>query len=64
MALRKERLFNMINKEDDEKKHLTLHSFGHTHTSFLIEANVHIKKIQERLGHIDINTTMYIYMHT
>lgn len=45
------------------KKHVTPHSFRHTHTSLLIEANVHIKEIQERLGHSDINTTMDIYAH-
>lgn len=43
------------------KKHVTPHSFRHTHTSLLIEANVHIKEIQERLGHADIATTMNIY---
>ena len=45
------------------KKNITPHSFRHTHTSLLIEANVHIKEIQERLGHSDINTTMGIYAH-
>lgn len=45
------------------KKDITPHSFRHTHTSLLIEANVHIKEIQERLGHSDINTTMDIYAH-
>jgi integrase len=44
-------------------KDITPHSFRHTHTSLLIEANVHIKEIQERLGHSDINTTMDIYAH-
>ncbi len=65
IALRMERLLKMMNegKEEHEKKHLTLHSFRHTHTSLLIEANVHIKEIQERLGHSDINTTMDIYAH-
>lgn len=43
------------------KKHVTPHSFRHTHTSLLIEANVHIKEIQDRLGHADIATTMNIY---
>ena len=43
------------------KKHITPHSHRHTHTSLLIEANVHIKEIQERLGHADIATTMNIY---
>ncbi|WP_318264018.1 site-specific integrase [Peribacillus simplex] len=45
------------------KKHITPHSFRHTHSSLLIEAGVGIKEIQQRLGHTDINTTMNIYAH-
>lgn len=65
VGYRMERLLKMVNngKDEDEKKHVTPHSFRHTHTSLLIEANVHIKEIQERLGHSDINTTMDIYAH-
>ena len=44
-------------------KHITLHSFRHTHISLLIEAGVDIKAIQQRVGHTDINTTMNIYAH-
>lgn len=56
------RLQRLMKKSNIEKK-ITPHSFHHTHTSLLIEANVHIKEIQERLGHSDINTTMDIYAH-
>ena len=59
IAIRMQRLL----KRTSIKKNVTPHSFRHTHTSLLIEANVHIKKIQERLGHSDINTTMDIYAH-
>ncbi|WP_077296844.1 tyrosine-type recombinase/integrase [Virgibacillus pantothenticus] len=52
-----------LTKKMDIEKDITPHSFRHTHTSLLIEANVHIKEIQERLGHSDINTTMDIYAH-
>ncbi|PKG22724.1 site-specific integrase [Niallia nealsonii] len=52
-----------ILKKTSIQKQVTPHSFRHTHTSLLIEANVHIKEIQERLGHSDINTTMDIYAH-
>ena len=45
----------------DVKKHITPHSFRHSHVALLIEANVHIKEIQERCGHADIATTMNIY---
>ncbi|MFB4472730.1 tyrosine-type recombinase/integrase [Oceanobacillus caeni] len=59
ISIRMQRLL----KKTKIKKHVTPHSFRHTHTSLLIEANVHIKEIQERLGHSDINTTMDIYAH-
>lgn len=59
IAIRMQRLL----KRTSIKKNVTPHSFRHTHTSLLIEANVHIKEIQERLGHSDINTTMDIYAH-
>lgn len=52
-----------ILKKTSIQKQVTPHSFRHTHTSLLIEANVHIKEIQERLGHSDIKTTMDIYAH-
>lgn len=42
-------------------KSLSSHSWRHTHTALLIEAGVHIKEIQERLGHSSIQTTMDIY---
>jgi len=58
-AIRMQRLL----KRTSIEKNVTPHSFRHTHTSLLIEANVHIKEIQERLGHSDINTTMDIYAH-
>ncbi|WP_458353621.1 site-specific integrase [Peribacillus frigoritolerans] len=50
-------------KHLDVDKHITPHSFRHTHTSLLIEAGAGVKEIQERLGHSDINTTMNIYAH-
>ncbi|MGH0950470.1 tyrosine-type recombinase/integrase [Bacillus mycoides] len=59
LSIRMQRLL----KKTCIQKQVTPHSFRHTHTSLLIEANVHIKEIQERLGHSDINTTMDIYAH-
>lgn len=59
LSIRLQRLL----KKTSIKKQITPHSFRHTHTSLLIEANVHIKEIQERLGHSDIKTTMDIYAH-
>lgn len=59
VALRLQRLMNHL----DTDKHITAHSFRHTHTSLLIEAGAGVKEIQERLGHGDVNTTMNIYAH-
>ncbi|MYL47664.1 tyrosine-type recombinase/integrase [Virgibacillus halodenitrificans] len=56
------RLQRLLKKTNIDKA-ITPHSFRHTHTSLLIEAGVHIKEIQERLGHADIKTTMDIYAH-
>ncbi|MDU4600614.1 MAG: tyrosine-type recombinase/integrase, partial [Staphylococcus warneri] len=42
----------------DINKNISTHSFRYTHCALLIEAGVHIKEIQERLRHKDINTTM------
>lgn len=46
-------------------KPLNIHShiFRHTHVALLIEQNVPIKVISERLGHSDIKTTLSIYTH-
>ena len=59
VMLRLQRLLKYM----DTDKHITPHSFRHTHTSLLIEAGAGVKEIQERLGHADINTTMNIYAH-
>ncbi|UXS45167.1 site-specific integrase [Staphylococcus delphini] len=50
-----------IMKKTNINKNISTHSFRHTHCALLIEAGVHIKEIQERLRHKDINTTMNIY---
>ncbi|WP_145422142.1 tyrosine-type recombinase/integrase [Staphylococcus hominis] len=51
----------IMKKTDITNKHISTHSFRHTHCALLIEAGVHIKEIQERLRHKDITTTMNIY---
>ncbi|WP_210129231.1 tyrosine-type recombinase/integrase [Staphylococcus sp. GDX8P66P] len=50
-----------IMSQTNINKNITTHSFRHTHCALLIEAGVHIKEIQERLRHKDIQTTMNIY---
>jgi integrase len=42
-------------------KNISTHSFRYIHCALLIEVGVHIKEIQERLRHKDINTTINIY---
>lgn len=42
---------------------ITPHGFRHTHASLLIEADVSLKEIQERLGHKNIQITANIYTH-
>ena len=41
----------------------TFHGLRHAHASFLLEADVNIKVIQERLGHSGIQTTLDVYSH-
>jgi integrase len=40
-----------------------LHGLRHSHASHMLEANVHPKIVQERLGHSSIAITMDIYSH-
>jgi integrase len=42
---------------------IRLHDLRHTHASHLLQAGVHPKVVQERLGHATISTTMDIYSH-
>ena len=42
---------------------ITPHGFRHTHASLLAEARAHLKDIQRRVGHRDIQTTANIYTH-
>ncbi|MBM4762750.1 tyrosine-type recombinase/integrase [Bacillus sp. B15-48] len=44
-------------------RHIRFHELRHTSATFLINAGVHPKVIQERLGHADISTTMNVYGH-
>lgn len=42
---------------------ITTHGLRHTHCSLLFEAGANLKEVQDRLGHVDIQTTMNIYTH-
>lgn len=43
--------------------HVTLHDLRHTHATLLLQAGVHPKVVQERLGHRSIEITMNLYSH-
>ncbi|HAG08371.1 MAG TPA: site-specific integrase [Desulfotomaculum sp.] len=42
---------------------IRFHDLRHTHTTFLLEANVHPKIISERLGHSSVQITLDRYSH-
>lgn len=44
-------------------KQIRLHDFRHSHASLLIENNIPISEISNRLGHSNINTTLSVYIH-
>lgn len=44
-------------------KHITAHTFRHSHASLLINKGVNITVISKRLGHSDITTTLDVYSH-
>lgn len=44
-------------------KPIRVHDLRHSHASLLIEMDVNVKAIQERLGHQDIETTLNTYSH-
>lgn len=50
-------------KNTDIKKHITPHSFRHTHISLLAEAGVPLTAIKARVGHGQGKVTERIYMH-
>lgn len=41
----------------------TIHQLRHTHATHLLQAGVHPKIVQERLGHASIDITMNLYSH-
>lgn len=42
---------------------IRFHDLRHTHATILIQQNVNVKLISERLGHSDIETTLNTYFH-
>jgi site-specific recombinase XerD len=50
-------------KKTSKVPNIKIHDLRHTHAVMLLEAEVSLKEIQERLGHKDIMTTGNIYSH-
>ena len=42
---------------------IRLHDLRHTHATLALQAGVHAKVVQERLGHASIGTTLDTYSH-
>ncbi|MFL0361654.1 tyrosine-type recombinase/integrase [Pseudobacillus sp. 179-B 2D1 NHS] len=53
--------YNVIEKVGLPK--IRFHDLRHTHATILIQQNVNVKLISERLGHSDIETTLNTYSH-
>ena len=53
--------YNLTEKSGLPK--IRFHDLRHTHATILIQQNVNVKLISERLGHKDIDTTLNIYSH-
>ena len=45
------------------KRHVRLHDLRHFHASMLLKAGIHLKVVQERLGHSSIAITADTYSH-
>lgn len=55
-------VFNRTIKKSGVKK-ISFHGLRHTHATLLLQAGVHPKVVQERLGHRSIQTTLDTYSH-
>lgn len=53
--------YNLTEKIDLPK--IRFHDLRHTHATILIQQNVNVKLISERLGHAEIGTTLNTYSH-
>jgi integrase len=54
--------FNKVLRKADLPP-IRLHDLRHTHATFLLQAGVHPKVVQERLGHSSIRVTLDTYSH-
>ncbi len=56
------RQFNKVAKKTGLEK-FKLHDLRHTHPALMLEAGIHPKIVQERLGHSSITQTLDTYSH-
>ncbi len=54
---------NKVLKRITFNKHVSTHTFRHTHISMLAEHGVPLKAIMERVGHNEAQTTLSVYTH-
>lgn len=65
-ALKPERVTRMFNARVEAAglPRIRFHDLRHTWASHALQAGVHPKVVQERLGHSDIAVTLNVYSHT
>ena len=54
--------FDTLSKETKLAR-IRFHDLRHTHATLALQAGVHPKVVQERLGHSDISITLQTYSH-
>lgn len=52
-----------VNREAVRVARIRFHDLRHTHATLALQAGVHPKVVQERLGHSDISITLQTYSH-
>jgi len=55
--------FKSLLKEAGIDTHVRVHDLRHTHATWLLEANVNVKVVSERLGHSNCRITLDTYAH-
>lgn len=58
-----DQIIKKIQTKYPEFPRIRFHDIRHTHATLLLQAGVHPKIVQERLGHSSINVTLDIYSH-
>lgn len=56
-------LMRALVKDLGLSRHVHLHTLRHTHATYLLEKGEPIRRVQERLGHKSVQTTLELYGH-